>query len=79
MVRSLINSESFPRLLFLYFCSKSSVIYDCKHNTFLVFLSNKEAVRAMVDEAGKLPEFDILAFDAGYEHFEKLLVESRSG
>lgn len=25
----------------------------------------------MVDEAGKLPEFDILAFDAGYEHFEE--------
>ncbi|KAG8914329.1 hypothetical protein FRC00_014439, partial [Tulasnella sp. 408] len=50
---------------------KSSVIYDCKHNTFLVFLSNKEAVNTVVDEAGKLAQFNIFAFDGGYDHFKE--------
>ncbi|KAG9042331.1 hypothetical protein FS837_011011 [Tulasnella sp. UAMH 9824] len=47
------------------------VIYDHKHKTFIVFLPNKGAARAVASEAEKLPGCDIFALAAEYEHFEE--------
>ncbi|KAG8909247.1 hypothetical protein FRC01_007056, partial [Tulasnella sp. 417] len=49
---------------------QSSVIYDCKHNAFLVLLLSRAAVRTVVKQAAKLPAFNIFQLDGGYEHLE---------
>ncbi|KAG8898305.1 hypothetical protein FRC00_003016 [Tulasnella sp. 408] len=47
---------------------KSSVIYDCKHKTFLVLVANKKAVRTVIKNANNVPGYKIFAFDGDYEY-----------
>ncbi|KAG8905571.1 hypothetical protein FRC01_008295, partial [Tulasnella sp. 417] len=49
---------------------QSNVIYDCKYNTYLVLLLSRAAVRTVVNQAAKLPAFNIFQLDGGYEHLE---------